>query len=96
MEVEVAPASSDVHVVVEHIDAQGVALGRRRSPQLARAETHAVAMLGLVTQAVRMRVGKGVEIFNVGRIGELSDGTISRTRGQLSTNGVFLRGQFDF
>jgi len=37
-----------------------------------------------------------MEIFNVGRLGELSDGTISRTRGQLSTNGVFLRGQFDF
>jgi Legionella pneumophila major outer membrane protein precursor len=37
-----------------------------------------------------------MEIYNVGRLGELIDGTVSRTRGQITTNGIFLRGQYDF
>ena len=36
------------------------------------------------------------QIFNVGRLGQSGAGVVSRTRGELMTNGFFLRGQFDF
>ena len=36
------------------------------------------------------------QIWNVGRLGANSDGGVSRTRGELTTNGWFLRGQYDF
>jgi hypothetical protein len=35
-------------------------------------------------------------IYNAGRLGESTNGAVSRTRGELTTNGVFLRGQYDF
>jgi hypothetical protein len=37
-----------------------------------------------------------MQVFNAGRLGQSSGGVTSGTRGELMTNGVFLRGQYDF
>ena len=36
------------------------------------------------------------QIWNVGRLGASSAGVVSNTRGEITTNGWFLRGQYDF
>ena len=68
--------------------------------------TQAVPELGVqlglsyIVQAVPgLKITSGYDfsqIWNVGRLGQSANGVTSNTQGQLTTNGWFLRGQFDF
>ena len=68
--------------------------------------TQAVPELGVqlglsyIVQAVPgLKITSGYDfsqIWNVGRLGQSANGVTSNTQGQLTTNGWFLRGQYDF